>query len=261
MKEGRIDFKAITARVVTELGNMPLARKWRSFFDNYVEKTDVTPDWIRKQILEKVWSSCMEVLNKAGADAEPLLADKALSELLKKDVVREKVVYKKNSFRLRLDNGRYRVYNNGPHGATFTCPWPAEKRYEVHISGHRLAEFIIQFDMEIPAMVSFVPKIMETLRERELKESRRQMEAELKEQVLTSLIEQFVKPLGLSVRYDIGEDDVVSLDLTQILSAHLEVPLSRLQEILKDSDFLMGMMNVVPGKESHTGDNDFITIY
>ena len=261
MKEESIDFKAITARVVTELGNMPLARKWRSFFNNYIEKTDVTPDWIRKQILEKVWNSCMEVLNKAGAEAEPLLAEKTLSELLKKDVVREKVVYKKNSFRLRLDNGRYRVYKNGPHGATFACPWPAEKRYEVHISGHRLAEFIIQFDMEIPAMVSFVPKIMETLRERELKESRRQMEAELKEQVLTSLIEQFVKPLGLSVRYDIGEDDVVSLDLTQILSAHLEVPLSRLQEILKDSDSLMGMMNVVPGKESHTGDNDFITIY
>ena len=137
MKEESIDFKAITARVVTELGNMPLARKWRSFFDNYVEKTDVTPDWIRKQILEKVWSSCMEVLNKAGADAEPLLAEKALSELMKKDVVREKVVYKKNSFRLRLDNGRYRVYKNGPHGATFACPWPAEKRYEVHISGHR----------------------------------------------------------------------------------------------------------------------------
>jgi len=261
MKEGRIDFKAITTRVVTELGNMPLERKWRSFFNHYVERIDVTPDWIRKQILEKVWGSCMEVLNKAGADAEPLLAEKALSELMKKDVVREKVVYKKNSFRLRLDNGRYRVYKNGPHGATFACPWPAEKRYEVNISGQRLAEFIIQFDKEIPAMASFIPKIMETIRERELKESRRQMEAELKEQVLTSLIEQFVKPLGLSVRYDIGEDDVVSLDLTQILSAHLEVPLSRLQEILKDSDSLMGMMNVVPGKESHTGDNDFITIY
>lgn len=66
---------------------------------------------------------------------------------------------------------------------------------------------------------------------------------------------------GLSVQYNIGEDDVVSLDLTQILTAHLKVPLSRLQEKLKDSDSLMGMMNVVPGKESHTGDNGFITIY
>ena len=255
-----IDFKTITARVVTELGNMPLERKWRSFFNNYVERIDVTPDWIRKQILEKVWSSCMEVLNKAGGDTEPLLAEKALSELLKKEVVREKVVYKKDSFRMRLENGRYRVYKNGPHGATFACPWPAEKRYEVHISGQQLAEFIIQFDMEIPAMASFIPKIMETLRERELKESRRQMEAELKERILASLIEQFLKPLGLSVQYNIGEDDVVSLDLTQILTAHLEVPLSKLQEILKDTDALMGMMNAVPEKESHIEDSDFIMI-
>ena len=261
MKEERIDFKAITARAVMELCSMPLERKWRSFFNNYIEKIDVTPDWIRKQILEKVWNSCVEVLNKAGAEAEPLLAEKTLSELLKKDVVLEKVIYKKDSFRLRLENGRYRVYKNGPHGATFACPWPAEKRYEVHISGHRLAEFIIQFDKEIPAMVSFVPKIMETLRERELEESRRQMEAELKERILASLIEQFVKPLGLSVQYNIGEDDVVSLDLTQILTAHLEVPLSKLQEILRDTDTLMGMMSVEPEKDTDPDDRDLITIY
>ncbi len=246
-----IDFKTITDRVVTELRNTPLERRWRGFFNNCVEKIDVTPDWIRKQILEKVWCGCMEVLNGLYADAEPLLAEKALSELLKKEVIRERIIYKKDSFRLSLENGKYRVYKNGPRGATLACPWPSDHRYEISISGHRFAEFIMRFDGEIPNMVAFIPKIMETLRERELKERRRQMEADLKEQLLASLIEQYIKPLGISIKYRIGEDDVVSVDLSQILTAHLEVPLSKIQETLKDTTTLVGLLRVVPQEESN----------
>lgn len=193
-------------------------------------------------LLGKVWGKGIELLNTREGKAEPLVAEKALSELMKKDVVKEKIIYRKDSFRLQLTNGRYRAYTFGASGEVYACPWPSERRYKILMSSSKFADFILQFDAEIPEIVSHIPEIIETLRARELEERKHKLEKELKEQVLKSLIEQYLKPLGLSVRYRLNEDDRVSMDVFQTLTAHMEMPLAQMMERLKDADAIKALL-------------------
>ena len=234
-KVDSIDFKAITAEVVKEVSRIPLERPG-GFFNRRPVRVGVSSGILREMLLRKVWGKGIELLNSLEAKAEPLVAEKALSELMKKNVVKEKIIYKKDSFRLQLENGQYRAYTFGASGTVYACPWPSEKRYEILMSASRFANFILQFDAEIPEIVSHISEIIEALKVRELEERKQKMEKELKEQVLESLIEQYLKPIGLSVRYKLNEGDMVSMVVSQTLTAHLEMPLAQMMERLKDTD-------------------------
>lgn len=254
-KVDSIDFKAITAEVVREVSSIPLERPG-GFFNRRPVKVDVSPGILREMLLRKVWGKGIELLNAQDGKAEPLVAEKALSELMKKDVVKEKIIYRKDSFRLQLENGQYRAYTFGASGAVYACPWPSEKRYEILMPASRFADFILQFDARIPEIVSHIPEIIEALRVRELEEKKHKMEKELKEQVLKSLIEQYLKPLGLSVRYKLNEDDRVSMDVTQTLTAHLEMPLAQMMEKLKDADAFKALLQAEEEPEIAFDDDD-----
>ena len=245
-KVDSVDFKAITAEVVKEVSSIPLERPG-GFFSRHPVRADVSPEILREMLLRKVWGKGIELLNSLEARAEPLVAEKALSVLMKKGVVREKIIYRKNSFRLKLENSQYRAYTSGASGPVYACPWPSEKRYEIVMSAGRFADFLLQFDAGIPEIVSHIPEIVETLRSRELEERKRKTERELKDRVLQSLIGQYLKPLGLSVRYELEKDDRVSVDVSQTLSAHLEMPFAQVTERLQDADAIKTLLR--PGED------------
>lgn len=240
-KADSIDFKAITAEVVKEVSRIPLERPG-GFFNRRPVRVGISQRTLREMLLRKVWGKGIELLNSLEADTEPLVAEKALSELMKKGVVKEKIIYKKDSFRLQLENGQYRAYTFGASGTVYACPWPSEKRYEIHMSASRFAGFILQFDARIPEIVSHIPEIMEAFRVRELEEKKQKIAKEVKEQALNSLIEQYMKPLGLSVCYKFDEDDRVSMDVSQTLTAHLEMPLAQMMDRLKDADAVKALL-------------------
>ena len=50
--------------------------------------------------------------------------------------------------------------------------------------------------------------------------------------------------LGLTVKYSIGKNDMISLDIPQVFSTHLEMPLCQLAERLKDAEFIVGMLKL-----------------
>ena len=170
--------------------------------------------------------------------------EKALSVLIRRKALQERVVCKKHSFRIRLENGQYRAYREEGTEYIRACPWPAEKRYIIQITGGRFADFLLQFDAAIPGMLSRVPAIVDAIRTRELEERKESLEAELKERVIQSVVDQILKPLGLSARYQMKDNDIISLEISQRLSAHLELPLWELPERLKDADAVMAMLRV-----------------
>lgn len=254
-KVDSIDFKAITAEVVKEVSSIPLERPG-GFFNRRPVKVDVSPEILREMLLRKVWGRGIELLNAQEAKAEPLVAEKALSELMRKGVIKEKIIYKKHSFRLQLENSQYRAYTFGASGAVCACPWPSAKRYEILMSASRFADFILQFDARILEIVSYMPEIIEALRVRELEERRQKVEKELKEQVLQSLIEQYLKPIGLSVCYKINEGDMVSMDISQTLTAHLEMPLAQMMDKLKDTEAFKTLLQAEEEPEIAFDDNE-----
>ena len=70
------------------------------------------------------------------------------------------------------------------------------------------------------------------------------MEDEIKDNLVKTLIEQYLKPLGLSVLYHIGEGDIVSMNLRKVMSAHIEIPLRELADKLKDTAGVVDSLGV-----------------
>ena len=250
-----IDFKTITAEVVKEISEMPLEQPG-GFFSRRPVKINVTQEMVREMLLRKVWGKSIELLNKLYAKKEPLVAEKALSELIKRDVVKEKIIYKKDSFRLKLENGEYRAYTFGSSETVYACPWPSEKRYEIRIPGGLFAEFILRFDAEIPEIITHVPEIIQSIRAREMAEKKDEIERELKEKVLQALIDQYLKPLGLTVHSTMKEGDMVSMDIQQVKSAHLEMPLWQLLEKLKDTGAILDSLQPEPAENEFVDFDD-----
>lgn len=58
------------------------------------------------------------------------------------------------------------------------------------------------------------------------------------------VIDQFLKPLGLTVKYSVGKNDMISLDISQVFSTHLEMPLCQFPERLKDAESIVGMLKL-----------------
>lgn len=238
-----IDFKSITNEVVTELSNMPLEKRTGGWHRSYVTRIQVSPDIIRSALLFSVWDKCLGLLNEHAEKNELLAVETAMTIMTRKGVVKDKIRFKKNSFRVQLANAQYRIYKMSDTNI-FACPWPSEKRCRIHVFGETLADFMIRFDEEIPHIVSNVTTIMATIRARELEETKLLMEDEIKDNLVKTLIEQYLKPLGLSVLYHIGEGDIVSMNLRKVMSAHIEIPLRELADKLKDTAGVVDSLGV-----------------
>ena len=240
---GSIDFKAITNEAVTELSNMPLEKRTGGWHRSCVTRTHVTPDIIRSALLFAVWAKCFGRLNEHAEKDGPLAVEKALTIMTGKGAVKDKIRFKKNSFRVQLANAQYRIYKTSDT-RFYACPWPSEKRCKILVFGEALADFMIRFDEEIPHIVSHVTTIMETIRARELEETKRSMEDGIKDNLVKTLIGQYLKASGLSVQYHIGEGDIVSMHLRKVMSTHIEIPLGELADKLKDTAGIIDSLGV-----------------
>ena len=253
-----IDFKEITKEIVTVLSNIPLERRTRGWYGSHLTKIHFTPDMVRSMLLFGVWKKSLDLLNEDEKKSEPLAVEKALAILMKKGVVKDRIQFKKNSFRVQLNNSQYRIYKLDEKGV-YACPWPLEEGYRTYVPSVHLAPFLMRFDEEIPSIVSHVTTIMETIRTRELEETKRKMEKEIKDRLVRSLIDQYLKPLGLSAEYNVGAGDIVSLDLRKVMSAHIEIPLDRLADKVKDTAGIVdSLLTEVPEvrKEYDEDDDD-----
>ena len=243
-----LEIKAIIEEVSNIIIDMPL--KYNLFWNNntHTHKYNRTPDEVRNRLINGVWQICLEKLHKIQEDHEPLSAEKAISILIKLGAVQEKVVFKTDSFRVRLDNSEYRIYNlssnlnntrkkipeSGAYSKIEACPWPADSRRNIKLSGERFAAFLQAFDAEIPYMENKIPQIMEKIRARELEENKQQMERELKDRIIKSLLNQYLTPHGITAHYTINDDDTVSIELQKIIISRHKIPFDKLSENLPD---------------------------
>ena len=151
------------------------------------------------------------------------------------------------TFRLRLENSEYRIHRTGGAG-TVACPWPSDRWSVVRLGGERFADFLLLFDASIPEIVSQVPAILGAIRERELEERRREMARGIGKAAVRSLLEQHLLPLGLSARFSLGEDGLVTLEMSRQESARLVVPLEDLAGTLGDLESVLLMLTARPAR-------------
>ena len=235
MDMDNLNIKAITEEIANTIIDLPLERRSLT----HIYKNNLTPDEVRRSLINGVWQICLDKLQKEHKEYEPLAAEKAIAILIRLGAVNEKVVFKTDSFRVRLANSEYRIYKLGssldnPGSIIKACPWPADGRYDVRLSGERFAAFLQAFDAEIPFMEGKVPQIMEKRREKELEEIKRQMERMLKDRIIKTLLDQYLTPLGITAHYTIRDDNVVAIELQKTIISRHEIPFEKLCENMQE---------------------------
>ena len=246
-----LDIRGITAEVAARIGGMDLEQRTGGWYQRRptVTRVVVTPDMVRRHLLSSVWAGCLDALGRQeGEKADrAMTAELALAELIRRGVPRESIRIREGSFRVKLENSEYRIYRRGA-AETTACPWPSDLWSVVRLGGERFAEFILFFDSHVPEIVAEVPAILETIRDRETEERKRTMEREIRETTVRSLLEQHLKPLGLSAGFLVGEDGCVTLTLKRTESARLEVPMEELPELLSDTETVLGSLFTEPAR-------------
>lgn len=253
-----LDIRGITAEAAARIGGMALEKRTGGWNRRpVVTPVVVTPGLVQRHLLSSVWAGCLDALaGRDGAEADgAMTAELALAELIRRGVPRESVRVREGSFRLRLENSEYRIYRRGA-AETVACPWPSDLWSVVRVGGECFADFLLLFDASIPEIVAEVPAILETIRKRELEGKKARMEREIRKTTVRSLLEQHLLPLGLSVSFSLGEDGLVTLEMSRQESARLVVPLEDLAGTLGDPESVLLMLTAEPARVYCT-DEDF----
>ena len=228
---------------IDRIGHKDFTRRAGSWFRPTYTRIKVTPAMARQELLYAVWAKCLSVLNQE--QAEMLAAEKALAELQRRGVPRDRIQFRSNSFRLRLENGEYRIYKRGATEIV-ACPWPADSWQPVRLSGERFADFLQFFDAHVPEIDAAVPSILELIHERELEDKKQEMERSIKTATIRSLAEEFLLPLGISVSFQLKEDDRVAVMMTRTENGQMELPLEELADRLRDTASVLAALKSEP---------------
>lgn len=186
---------------------------------------------VQWMLVAKAWDVAAKNFQKQqDPEPESLTAENVVLDLMKLGVPREKMRFRKGSFQIRLDNHEYRIYKRS--AGCDVIPWPRNSNAAL-LYRKGAAEFILQFDQWIPTILEAAPEAFNILQKDAAAFQQRIMERRLREQTVQSLIGQFLLPLGIEAKYCFRGEDVI-MDLQQVRTAHLEIPLVQLAEKLDD---------------------------
>lgn len=236
-------FQSILDTEIERTGHKDFTHQDGSWFKPTDTRIEVTPARIRLELQYGVWTKYLKVLNQE--QTEPLAAEKALAELQRRGVPRDHIRVRSNSFRLRLENGEYRIYKRDA-AEIIAGPWPAYDWQSVRLTGERFADFLQFFDAHLPEIDAAVPSILELIHERELEEKKQEMERKIKTATIRTLAEEFLLPLGISVSFQLKDDDRVAVMMTRTENGQMELPLEELAERLRDTASLLAALQTEP---------------
>ena len=145
---------------------------------------------------------------------------------------------------------------------SYVCPWPyylrGDSKIRIMMPGGRLAALLLLFDSKIPDMDSRVIEIIKVLDRRKKEMKKRDMERQIKNVVVKSLIEKYLDPLGLKTSYRLTEDGQVSLSLERLYKARVQIPLEELADRLEDTEAILAQLKPAPTKREEF--EDFLRI-
>ena len=249
-----IDFKKITEEVVSVLSNMPLKKETGMRYRRYLVDTPISYALIKSLLVFGVWEKSLRLLNGNGGEFGPLAIEEVIASLKRKGKLKGEIRFKKNSFTIKMENSQYRIYKYPDYPVNhnvLACPWPCPSemgKYLIPFVGEPLVDFMIRFDEELPNIVSHVSTVLEVIRARKMEETKSKMEKQLKDNLIQSLIDQYLKPLGVTAFFSVNTDDMVSLDLQKVMTSHIEIPLDQIVDKLKDTAGITDSLAVVKTK-------------
>ena len=191
---------------------------------------------IRDSLIDNVWNVCLAKLGTNSAESGPLDAEKVVIGLLHRGVSRDRMPFKNPCFRIMLDNCEYRIYKR-PSGFA-ARPWntSGHELRELRVDPDEFAAFLLEFDRWIPEIRKAADEVFLYYKDKVHEKQKAEMVQKIMDYSVAALIDQYIRPLGLSANYVFVKDGTaVSLELRQIRRGTLEIPVEELAERLQDT--------------------------
>jgi len=197
-----------------------------------------------------VWNA---LIKKLSSDQETgTSAEKAVAAIMKKGLGKDRITFRKNSFRFTLENRTFKIYKQKENFSSVPIvPGKTTPSYACQVNGmdpEVFADLVYAYDGMAPEVDVAFKEILEEFREMELRIKRERTARELTQKTVDLLIEEYIRPLGLQCRYDVNGDSV-EIELEQRKKATLDIPIAELSDRLKDSSAIMEALETVPVKE------------
>ena len=222
---------------------------------------------IRDSFVDSVWAECLKQLEgypeKGGplpvgniviglkeslkrqvegspATSGPLDAEKVVVGLIHRGVSRDRMPFRSHSFSIMLDNYTYRVYKRTSGFAARLWNTSGHQLRELNVDADKFAGFLLEFDRRVPEMLRVADEVYLYYKDKERERRKQELVRQIMDRMVAELIEQHLHPQGLSASYEFaGNGKTVSLEIRQVRRCHLEVPLEKLEERLKDTGAIL----------------------
>ena len=212
---------------------------------------DASRERIRSTMILACLKNCIAACEGKREFEPRLLAESGVLKLRERGVSQKDIVFRANSFHIKLTNLKYRLYRAGSQ-LNFYPKLPGASPIYFPFAPEDFAEFLLNFDNAIPAIDERLEDIFVVLRAFELEEKKRKMATDIKRSIVRALVKQYLKPLELTVNYSIDEgeaEDKVHITVRQTREATLDFTLDQAAKILSDTESLLKAMKVVNEKK------------
>lgn len=216
------------------------------YFYRRFHNGDITPmkfGEIQADLIALAWKGAVSMMENSHVVKDPLSAERLLLSLKRRDVVREKIGYDSGHFDVKLDNWRYRLYKkeDGVRVLPYTCFGNNSDPF--CCDPEELAAFMTDFDKHIPEINIKAEEVHKVHMDEILQMQKDKKAAEIRESAVKSLINQFLKPLGINMTFHFNSDgSKVSAHLHKEITLDLEVPFEQLAATLKDTEGIIARM-------------------
>ena len=179
-------------------------------------KEAVNPRQVRDLLIARVFNLRLNWIAQKHPESRKLAAEKVVAALMKHGIGKDKIRFSRDSFIVNLPNMEYCIlkaesgcYVRTGNSQIITC---IQRN-----SPKDIAKLIMNFDNEVPELERHSRLLFDAIQEQQIQQRQAAMVKELSESILRPLVEQYLKPLGISVQYCFDDDCAnVSLDLRKV---------------------------------------------
>jgi len=201
---------------------------------------------LRDEMEASVWSSLLKEM--LSPEEERTSAEKAVAAIMKKGISKEQITFRKNSFKFRLRNRKFKIYRQTENFSSIPISSGITKQsHPCQVNGigpETFAELVFVYDTKAMEVDEAFREILNEFRKMKLRKKKESTALEMKQKTIDLLIDEYIRPLGLRCWYSIN-DDRVAIELEQTKKANLDISISELADRLKDSRAILESLKIV----------------
>ena len=201
---------------------------------------------LRGSFYNSVWDAGVRSLGTSEDGAsDPLLTERGIVSLIHKGVPKEKIGFSSTNFYVQLDRIGIYIVKKASGFVARLMGTPGYRAPLVKPDPEQFADFCLQFDARFPEIEREAEENVAFFKEKILERTKLEMTKRIQMRVIDSLIEQFIRPLGIEVHYHFNDKDgTVKAIFLREFKGEMTLPVEQFLEALRSVQPVLDSLKV-----------------